>query len=154
MDIVRRAAGCIYILNLYNNEHSINYLISNHVCFTCMIYSSRFVFILRQGRYTNMIMYSSMLLSKHSTVIQFNRPGFLTRSFLLFQPTQLISSSARCLCAYLFSTKNKMQRFYICQLFSDYSILYLRRSRDGKRFRINSKWETIYYDRSDFFIIG
>jgi len=48
---------------------------------------------------------------------------------------------------------NKNQFF--CQLFSDMSVLVLTRSRDWKRFRIRKKdWAVIYYDRSEFFIIG
>ena len=55
---------------------------------------------------------------------------------------------------HLYPTQNKMPKFYVCQLFKDYSIVHLMRNREWKWFRINRKWETIYYDRSDFFIIA
>lgn len=44
---------------------------------------------------------------------------------------------------------------FVCQLFADYSIVILTKSRDWKWFRIRKKdWAIIYYDRSEFFIIG
>lgn len=49
---------------------------------------------------------------------------------------------------------NKMPKFYVCQLFKDFSIVHLMRNREWKWFRVNSKWKVTYYERNEFFIIA
>lgn len=132
---------------------------------TCMIYSSMNSSILREARMVNMILCIDIILHEHSTVVPLDRLSLCRLShFLLSPPASLYCCSEECACVFYFLKVLQMiynyyerlfrPKFYVCELFKDHTIVHLRKNRDWKWFRIKKDWTTVYYDRSEFFIIG